>query len=214
MTREAMNVQAAFVAWNPPKVMHESHLPAPPRAPSIPAQSMPTVDVFEHRRAGIFETLTCALHPHQRWRDPREVPVQRMYKADNTPFSQEVAQACYWMHNHPDEREPPAAADALWCVVDQENCAHSALHVMQEVIRWYRNRVPRVRRMAWQSDELLQVEIAAGIVTARCITGVRTLDKPKLHATLWHRLEADGTDCVWGWAEQAAARAARVLRKN
>lgn len=213
MSRETKTLAQAFVAWTPPEVMHESHLPTVPiEATRIAAESAPQVDVFDQRRAGIIEMFSSALHPHQLWRDPREQPIQRLYHADNTPLAQTVSQACYWLHDHPDSHEAPAAADALWCVVMQENCTTQAVRVATAIAREYRHRVPRVRRMEWESAELGQVEVAAGIVVFRCMTGITAHDKPDLHPALWRRLQSDGENWMWDWAEDAARRAAKALR--
>lgn len=200
------------VCWDPAKVSrHQSWKDGRP-ASTPPAENAPQVDVFAHERAGIIERLSSALHPSARWRDPREVGAPRQIHDDATPFSARAAQAIVWLRKHPDADEAPAAADALWCIVMQEHCAHEMLSVATALARDWRKHMPRVRRMAWDSRDLGNVEYAAGIIAIRCASGVVMTDKPELHPQLWRRLQESGVRTVWDWADHAATRASRAFR--
>lgn len=206
-------MSAADVCWvKPDKVSHRQSWREGKPESTPPAESAPQVDVFEKERAGIIELLSSALHPSARWHDEREAWTARQPHADATPFAARAAKAVVWLHKHPDMDEPLAAADALWCVVMQEHCAAEMLRVATALARKWRGQIPRVRRMAWDSRELGEVEYAAGLVVIRCTHGEVTTDKPKLHPQLWRRLQDHGVRMVWDWADQAASRAARSFR--
>lgn len=169
-------------------------------------------DIFSRERAGITEMLTSALHPSAHWHDPREARVPRHPGGDMTPFAQSAAEAIIWLRKHPAANEHPAAAAALWCMVMRENCAAQMLAVATALARRWRRQFASVRKMAWESRELGEVERAAEIVVIRCTSGVLTDDRPRLQAHLWRWLQNDGIDAVWGWADTAASRARRALR--
>lgn len=168
-------------------------------------------DIFSHERAGIVERMTCALHPHARWHDEREATSEPQSRRDNTPWAHAVGAACTWLRKHPESTEHPAAADVLWCVVMQDGCATEMLRVATALTRVWRGHVPRVRRMAWDSPQLGEVEYAAGLVVIRCTSGIATRDKPKLDWALWERLQRNGERAFWDWADAASRRAAKAL---
>lgn len=175
------------------------------------AITAPQVDVYRHERAGIVERMTCALHPHTRWHDEREATSGSQPRIDNTPWAHAVGAACAWLRKHPDSGEHPAAADVLWCVVMQDGCANEMLRAATALARVWRGHIPRVRRMAWGSPQLGEVEYAAGIVVIRCTSGVATRDKPRLDWQLWEGLQRHGERAVWEWADTASRRAAAAL---
>lgn len=169
-------------------------------------------DVYGFERATLRERMEVALHPHARWRDAREAMGGMAHRADYTPWECTVAAAISWLRRHRDGAEHPAAADALWCLLVQEHCAAQMLAVATALARQWRNDISRVRRMTWDSPQLGEVEIAAGIMVIRCTSGVLTRDKPKLDWQLWERLQRSGERTVWDWARDAERRAGVVLR--
>jgi hypothetical protein len=86
------------------------------------------------------------------------------------------------------------------------------LRAATALAREWRGHVPRVRRMAWDSPQLGNVEYAAGLVVIRCTSGTLTRDKPKLDWPLWERLQRNGERTIWEWADTASRRAANALR--
>lgn len=168
-------------------------------------------DIYSTERAGIIERMTCALHPHARWHDGREAPTDHQPRVDGTPWAHAVAAACTWLRKHPDSDEHPAAADVLWCVIMQDGCATEMLRAAAALARDWRQHVPRVRRMAWDSPQLGEIEYAAGLVVIRCTSGLATRDKPKLDWQMWERLQRNGERLVWEWADTASRRAAAAL---
>lgn len=175
------------------------------------AQRPATPDIYAAQRGPIIQRLETGLHPHAPWRDPREVSAGMMFRADNTPWSHTLAGACVWLRKNPVGMHD-VSSELLWCIVMQERCDIEAERVAVALKHaWVDMHVP-VAKLVQTLPGVASVEEAAGILVARCVSGVVSKQKIPVRWELWQKMLDSGERMLWGLADKASRRAVAALR--
>lgn len=169
------------------------------------------VDIYSRRRASIVERLESGLHPHARWRDPREASSSSGAAVDGTPLAHTLAGACVWLRQHRMGRLD-VSADLLWCIVVPERSQAERELVEHALSRAWQDMHADVATLARTMSGLSRIDHASAVMVARVVTGIDRPAKIGLHWQTWRKMQESGERMLWGLADKASRRAVIALR--